>query len=77
MIIGHMHNLPNHEIIKNLTEMATTINSRFGLLETQFTKYNSDVKDYRDYLKGVTDTRMNTRYEGGAKEGNTFAVEQK
>ena len=72
-----MHGLPNHNIIKNLTEMATTINSRFGLLETQFTKYNTDVKNYRDYLKGITDQRMNTRYEGGAKDGNRFATEQK
>ena len=77
MIIQHMHNLPNHEIIKNLTEMATTINQRFGLLETQFTKYNTDVSSYRDYLKGITDKRLDTRYEGGAKDGNTFAVEQK
>ena len=35
MIITHLHNLPNHEVVKNLTEMATVINSRFGLLETQ------------------------------------------
>lgn len=72
-----MHNLPNHEIVKNLTEMATVINSRFGLLETQFTKYNDDVKNYRDYLKGITEARMNRRYEGGAEDGNTFAKEQK
>lgn len=76
-IIQHMHNLPNHEVVKNLTEMATVINSRFGLLETQFTKYNEDVKNYRDYLKGITEQRMNRRYEGGAEDGNQFATEQK
>lgn len=77
MIIQHMHNLPNHDIIKNLTGMATNINSRFGLLETQFTKYDTDVKNYRDYLKGITDARVDKRYEGGASEGNQFAIEQK
>jgi hypothetical protein len=57
--------------------MATTINSRFGLLETQFTKYNSDVANYRDYLKGITDERMNKRYNGAVKDGHGNAVEQK
>lgn len=77
MIISHMHNLPNHQIIKNLTEMATVINSRFGLLEEQFTKYNTDVKSYKDYLLKVSKDRMDKRYEGGADDGNQFATEQK
>ena len=67
MIISHLHNLPHHEVVKNMTDMATVINSRFGLLETQFTKYNDDVKSYRDYLKETVDQRLNQRFEGGAE----------
>ena len=57
--------------------MATVINSRFGLLEEQFTKYNTDVKSYKDYLLKVSKDRMDKRYEGGADDGNQFATEQK
>jgi hypothetical protein len=76
MIITHLHNLPNHEVVKNLTDMATVINSRFGLLETQFTKYNDDVKVYRDYLKDTVSNRLDQRFEGGA-DTNPHALEQK
>lgn len=76
MIISHLHNLPHHEVVKNMTEMATVINSRFGLLETQFTKYNRDVKDYSKYLKDTVQQRLDNRYEGGA-ETNPHAREQK
>lgn len=36
-IVSHLHNLPHHEIVRNLTISAEKIGARFQLLENQFT----------------------------------------
>jgi len=51
MIIQHLHNLPHHEVVSQLTTEAAKINNRFGLMENQFSSYQADVKKYSDFLK--------------------------
>jgi len=61
-IVSHLHNLPTHTVMKNMTEIAEKINSRFALMTEQFTKYNTDVEQYAKYLKMVTKKRLDARY---------------
>lgn len=42
-IITHLHNLPHHDVIKNLTEQAQQMSGRFALMNQQFTQYNKDI----------------------------------
>lgn len=75
-LLEHLHNLPHHEVLSNLTAVADHISTRFGMMSNQFTKYNKDVSTYMVYLREVTDKRLDKRYEG-ALESNPFAMEQK
>lgn len=76
MLLQHLHNLPHHEVLSNLTAVADHISSRFSLMNDQFEKYDKDVTKYMEFLKDLTDRRLNKRYEG-ALESNPFAMEQK
>jgi hypothetical protein len=57
--------------MKNMTELADKINSRFGLMTEQFTKYNTDVDKYMKYLKDVTTKRLDERYRSSADSSDT------
>ena len=52
--------------------MASNINNRFGRLEEQFTNYKSDVEKYRQYLKTVTNKRLDDRYKDSS-DSNSHA----
>ena len=75
-IVNHLHNLPSHAVMKNMTELADKINSRFSLMGDQFTKYDTDVGTYMKYLKEVTNKRLDMRYQNSA-DSSDFAVAQK
>lgn len=64
MIIQHLHNLPHHEVVNQLTTEAAKINNRFGLMQNQFSSYQKDVKKYSDYLKQIVKERDDKRNEG-------------
>ena len=52
-IVNHLHNLPHHEVVGNLTVSAQKIDSRFKLLENQFIQYNNDLTKYKEYMQNV------------------------
>ena len=56
--------------------MASNINNRFGRLEEQFTNYKSDVEKYRQYLKKVTNKRLDDRYKDSS-DSNSHAKSQR
>ena len=64
MIVQHLHNLPHHEIVSQLTDEAGKINQRFALMYQQFTQYESDVDKYKQYLEKVISDRDENRNKG-------------
>lgn len=63
-IVQHLHQLPAHDVIKNLTDRAEAINDKFGLINKQFDNYEKDINQYKDYLKGEMDKRESLRNVG-------------
>ena len=62
--------------MKNMTELADKINSRFGLMQDQFDKYDKDVASYMKYLKEVTNKRLDDRIKNNA-DSSEYARSQK
>lgn len=60
-MVTHLHRLPHHDVISNLTEQAQGMAGRFALLNQQFQVYNKDIVKYKDYLNGVLEKRDNVR----------------
>ena len=75
-IVKHLHNLPHHELMSNMTELATRIDSRFGRLAGQFDKYKEDLESYKDYLVKTNAERVDERMNKEA-ESNEYARQQK
>ena len=54
-----------------MNEEAASISGRFSLMMDQFTKYKSDVENYKQYLEGVLKKRTDARAEGNPEnQGN-------
>ena len=54
-----------------MNEEASGINARFSLMMEQFTKYRSDVTNYKEYLEKAMKDRVDKRTEGNLQnEGN-------
>lgn len=62
--------------MKNMTELADKINSRFGLMQEQFSKYDKDVASYMKYLKDITNKRLDDRIKNSA-DSSDYARSQK
>lgn len=45
-IVQHLHNLPSHEVASDLAKQASTVNTRFQLLNKQFDNYQADMTKY-------------------------------
>jgi hypothetical protein len=60
-MVMHLHKLPHHDVIKNLTEQAQGMAGRFALLNQQFQVYHKDIVKYKEYLNGVLEKRDNVR----------------
>ena len=71
-IVKHLHNLPHHEVISNMTELARRIDVRFGKLGGQFDKYKTDLDQYKDYLVKLNENRLDERMNKEA-ESNDYA----
>lgn len=53
----HLGNLPDHDVVTRISREADGINNRFKMLNEQFSKYQEDITNYKDYLTKVVSDR--------------------
>lgn len=75
MILKLLESMPQHDVIRSIQQEANQISSRFSLMEEQFTTYDRQVTEYKDYIKKILVERATKRGEGNTN--NPANKEQK
>lgn len=74
MLVQMLDNMPRKESIRNITDQAFKISSRFKMVSDQFQQYNKDVKGYKDSIDQLLLKRAEIRGKGD--ESNPANQEQ-